>query len=75
MTYTLILFVKRNEEINQIFALNQLNNEFERVIKKWENDDGDDDAKNDDNNDLIDIENNIQDCRLRFKILVTMKRN
>ena len=59
MTYTLILFVKRNEEIKQLFALNQLNNEFERVIKKWENDDGDDDAKNDDNNDLIDIENNI----------------
>ena len=67
--------MKRNEEINQIFALNQLNNEFERVIKKWENDDGDDDANNDDNNDLIDIENNIQDCRLRFKILVTMKKN
>ena len=67
--------MKRNEEIKQLFALNQLNNEFERVIKKWENDDGDDDAKNDDNNDLIDIENNIQDCCLRFKILVTMKKN
>ena len=31
----LILFVKRNEEIDQIVTLDQLNDEFERVVKEW----------------------------------------
>jgi len=30
----LILFVKRNEAIDQIFTLDQLNDEFERVVKE-----------------------------------------
>ena len=31
----LILFMKLNEEIDQIFTLDQLNDEFERVVKEW----------------------------------------
>ena len=71
----LILFVKRNEEIDQIFTSDQLNDEFERVVKEWKNNDAKNDGKDDDRNDMIDIKNDVQDYHLRLRILVTMKNN
>ena len=38
-------------------------------------DDGKNDGKDDDRNDLIDIKNDVHDCHLRLRILVTMKNN
>ena len=38
-------------------------------------DDGKNDGKDDDRNDLIGIKNDVQDCHLRLRILVTMKNN
>ena len=39
MKRNLIPSVKRNEEIGQIFALDQMDDEFERVLKEWQDDD------------------------------------
>ena len=45
MLYKLILFVKRNEEADLMLTLDQLNDEFERVVKEWKNDDDNNDGK------------------------------
>ena len=47
MLYKLILFVKRNEEADLMLTLDQLNDEFERVVKEWKNDDDNNDGKDD----------------------------
>ena len=59
----------------KFFTSYQLNDEFERVVKEWKNNDAKNDGKDDDRNDLIDIKNDVQDCDLRLRILVTMKNN
>ena len=40
-----------------------------------ENDDGKNDGKDDDRNNLIDIKNDVKDCHFMLRILVTMKNN
>jgi len=46
----LIPIVKRNEETDQMFALDKLDDEFERVMKEYQDDD--------DNNGVIDVDEN-----------------
>ena len=46
-------------------------NTWEKVLTNEDKNDG----KDDDSNDLIDIKNDVQDCHLRLRIFVTMKKN
>ena len=56
--------MKRNEEIDQILTLDQLNDEFEQDVKEWKNDDGKNNGKDDDRNDLLII-------KMMYKIVIS----
>ena len=48
-----------------------LSSTWEKVLTNEDKNDG----KDDDSNDLIEIKNDVQDCHLRLRIFVTMKKN